>query len=1072
MRRVQSRSITAVLSLAAVSAGLCHLPLCFGARLTASISGTVTDANGIALAAVTVTVLNADTGRVQRAETGPKGLYCLPSLAIGAYEVRFLKAGFRSELRIGVTLAVAQQAVLNVRLQPGPLRQRVTVRGELPLVGLASAESGGLAPPREIKGLPLNGRSYDQLLTLNPGIVDYTSEKTGGVGVSNSAVANMFAVSGRRPQANLFLLDGIEYTGAAEINTTPGGTSGQLLGVEAVQEFKVLKDTYGAEYGKKPGAQVIIVTQSGSNQVHGSAYDFMRNSVFDARNFFDRSAIPRFERNQYGAALSGPLERKKLFLFGNYEGFRQRLGLSDLTLAPNSDAREGLLPGPSGSLVDVGIAPRVRPLLPLWPAPNGPELGGGIAESFSHPVQAIREDFGTSRGDDLWSDRDSLTGVYTVDDSADSTPTSNPESRDVESLREPVLSLAETRAFSAAWLNVVRFGFSRGSYFYTGVPPPKVPGFIAGDPVGAVVIGGSATPNSPSQITLAGSNIGSHLFAARNLFTAEDTVFHDAGISQWTAGLWFQRVEANDTLALGQYGQANFSSLTTFLQGQMATLSAVLDPTPLGWRSLEGAWFVEDALQLKPGLSLRIGFRDEFTNGWNEAHGRAANYAFNSEGVIESQPRIGDSALSTNNARFLPEPRAALAWAPLARERTVLRAGFGLYASLQDALSYRLDQNAPFNTTLTWVNIPLSALPVAAGKTPPAGARISPAGVQPSLDTPMIQSYTLAIDQEITSNAAVTLEYAGSRGYHEIVSVDANEPVRLVCPSPGCPAGLAPGVIFYPKGAPLADPALLNTWTWFSEGNSSYNALEADFRKRFSHGFALRAAYTWSKSLDDGDTLNGSAAANAPTTVMDPMNLRDDWGLATFDVRETGVLSGSWKLPYGNSRSFLSGLRTWQSKLASGWTLNGILTIESGFPFTPELGFNPSNNGDTRNPVRPSWNPDFRGPVILGRPREFYNPAAFVVPANGTYGNAGRDVLAGPGLKTADISVVKDARLSERLKLEFRAEFFNLFNTANFSTPNPVAFSSDSILPSSTAGVITGTSTASRQIQFALKLIW
>ena len=477
-------------------------------------------------------------------------------------------------------------------------------------------------------------------------------------------------------------------------------------------------------------------------------------------------------------------------------------------------------------------------------------------------------------------------------------------------------------------------------------------------------------------------------------------------------------------------------------------------------------------MRLKPSLALTLGFRDEFTNGWNEAHGRAANYVFDSNGVIETSPHIGHSAFIANNATFLPEPRVGMAWSPFGRSTTVIRAGFGIYAGLQDALSYRLDQNAPFNTTLTFKNIPLSTLPLIPGQAPPAGGLVSPAGVQPNLQTPMVEAYTFALDQELSPNTVLSVGYVGSHGYHEIISLDANEPAAIVCPAPQCPASLAAGTVFYPKGSPLSNPNLANTWTWFSEGDSFYNALQVNLRRRFSHGLALQGVYTWSKSLDNGDTLNGSAAANAPTTVMNPENLSADWGLSTFDARNSAVIYASYELPFGHGKAFLSGLGGWQSKLLSGWTLNGITTLQSGFPLTPELSFNPSNNGDTRNPVRPSLNPAFKGPVILGLPNEYFNPNAFIVPVSGTYGNVGRNVLIGPGLKDVDISLLKDTPLSEKMKLEFRAEFFNLFNTANFNTPNPVVFTSAASAPSSTAGVITSTSTTSRQIQFGLKLIW
>jgi hypothetical protein len=283
---------------------------------------------------------------------------------------------------------------------------------------------------------------------------------------------------------------------------------------------------------------------------------------------------------------------------------------------------------------------------------------------------------------------------------------------------------------------------------------------------------------------------------------------------------------------------------------------------------------------------------------------------------------------------------------------------------------------------------------------------------------------------------------------------------------------LAPGTAYYPSGAPLANPNLANTTTWFSEGVSSYNALQVDLNHRFSQGFQLRGAYTWSKSLEDGTAMNSSVGANAPGFVMFPSNPKLDWGPSTSDARHIAVINSSYELPFGSGKKFLTNQHGLSQKLISGWTLSGLETVQSGLPFTPQLGFNPTNNGDSRNPIRPSWNPAFSGPIILGGPNQYFTPNAFVLPPTGTYGNVGRDVLYGPGLATTDLSLAKNTSISEKLRFQFRAEFFNIFNCANFGSPNAVVFASASATPSPTAGVITSTSTTSRQIQFGLKLLW
>ena len=1047
-----------------------HILLAQG--VDASISGIVQDSTGASLPASQVVIRNIETGVAREVMTDDSGRYSVVSLPAGTYEVRGQKEGFTPKTKGGIQLVVGEKASVDITLVVGEVRQEVSVVEVAPLVSLSTQDTSGLVNQKQVKELPLNGRSYDQLLTLNPGAVNYTSERSGGVGTSNSAIGNMFAISGHRPQENLFLLNGIEYTGASEINITPGGASGQLLGVDAVREFNVVADTYGAEYGKRPGAQVSIVTASGTNQIHGSAYEFLRNNALDARNYFDQGGTPQFQRNVFGVALGGPLRQNRLFLFGNYEGFRQHLALSDVTLVPDNAARSGFVLNTDGTKTYIGVAPAARPLLALWPAQNGPELGGGIAEAFSHPLQKIREDFGTTRLDYNLSDTDTAFGVYTVDDSTDDTPSINPLSRVVESLREQVVSVQEQHLFSATVVNTARLGFSRASYFFTGQTPVDVPGWLTDNPIGAIVIGGGTALNGASQISPAGTNAGSNLTTARNLFTYEDQVNFSRGAHQMQLGAWFQQIQANDNLAQYQYGQASFSSLTSFLQGMVSTFTVIPAPTRLNWRSLESAGYAEDAIKLKPNLELRAGFRFESTNGWNEANGRASNYLFDSNGVIQTQPRVAGSAFTENRAKFLPEPRFGLAWSPFGNAKTVIHAGFGIYRALLDNLDYRLDQTAPFNATQTFKNVPLAGLQIAPGTAAPAGSLISASGIQPDAFTPTILSYTLKIEREIAANTSLSVGYVGSHGYHEMLSVDANEPVPTICPAVPCPVNLAVGTVYYPKGAPLANPQLANTTTWVSQGVSSYHALEMDVRRAFSGGLQFRGTYTYAKSLDDGTAWNSSVGANAPGFVMYPSNPKLDWGPSTTDVRHLAAINATYELPLGKGKPLFRNIEGWRDKLASGWSLSGIETLHSGFPFTPQLGFNPSNNGDSRNPIRPSWNPNFSGPVIPGRPNQYFNPNAFMVPASGTYGNVSRDSLTGPGLTQLDLALSKSTAIREKARLQFRAEIFNLLNHTNFATPNTVVFSSASSSPSPTAGVITETSTSSRQIQLGLKLLF
>src|SRR5712672_1793060 len=707
----------------------------------AAIQGTVSDSSGGAVPGVTIRIKNVETGAERNLVTDEAGRYNAAALPAGRYVVRAEKAGFRSEEKTGISLVLGQRESVELVLQVGDVQQTVHVEFAPTVVVVTTEDISGLVGERQVKDLPLNGRSYDQLLTLNPGIVNYTSQRAGGIGTSNSVVGNMFSASGHRPQENLFLLNGVEFTGASEINNTPGGVSGQLLGVDAVQEFAVLKDTYSAEYGKRPGAQVNIVTASGTNQLHGALYELVRNSAVDGRNFFDQGSVPEFQRNVFGGSFGGPVKSEKVFLFGNYEGFRQNLGLSDVTLVPDDASRASAVPS-------------VQPLLALWPAANGTEIltstgaPSGIAKALSNPVQNIREDFGTARYDQTFSSNDSFAGVYTADDSEAHSPTNNPFTLVDIFLREQVASLSETHIFSSSLLNKTTLGFSRGAFYFNSATTTNLPGWIHdGQPVGAVVVGGGTTLNGASQITNGGTNAGSNLTAVRNLYTISDQVTFTRGRHILSFGGWFERLQSNDNLVQDQYGQISFTNLQTFLQGKVSTYAYAPRFTPLSWRSTQGAFFVEDVIKMNGSLELRLGFRGESTDGWNEAHRRASNYAFDSNGVILRNPVVGGSALAVNNAKFLPAPRVAVAWSPFTSKQTVVRAGFGLHYALLDNLSYRLDQNGPYNDVFAVKNISFSSIIPDATY---AGRKVIPSGVQPDLKTPTVESWSLKVEKQLS----------------------------------------------------------------------------------------------------------------------------------------------------------------------------------------------------------------------------------------------------------------------------------------------------------------------------------
>src|SRR5205085_1825782 len=335
----------------------------------------------------------------------------------------------------------------------------------------------------------------------------------------------------------------------------------------------------------------------------------------------------------------------------------------------------------------------------------------------------------------------------------------------------------------------------------------------------------------------------------------------------------------------------------------------------------------------------------------------------------------------------------------------------------------RADQNAPFNPTYSLAALPVSQLPIDPAAPVPAGAKLVPGGVQPDMKTPTLTSWSLRLQRELSSNTSATIGYVGSHGYHELIGVDANEPFPTICPASACPAvfpgnfpaplagqPVPPGAYYIPRGTPRANPALTNTWTWFSRGDSSYHALQTELRRRLSRGLTLRGVYTFSKTLDDGDSLNQTTSGNAPGLVSNPFNLAADKGLATFHVKHSAVIHALYALPFGGGERFASGLHGLAERMVGGWSVAGIFTAQSGFPFTPQLSYNPSNNGDTRNPVRPFRNPNFTGPVILGTPSRWFNPNAFLAPPpnSGFYAHRRRDTLIAPVLAPRDLSALKD----------------------------------------------------------------
>jgi hypothetical protein len=1068
-------------------------PAALHGQTTSAIIGNATDSTGAAVAGATVAVRNVETGVSRTTMTDDAGDYRALSLPVGQYEVRVEKPGFKAVVRSGINLVVAQQAVVNVQLAVGEVTQSVTVLGEAQIVNTTTSPTSGLVNEQQVKDLPLNGRSFDNLITLNPSTANTTSYRSGTS--TGGGQGYNFVVSGNREDFNLFMLNGVEYTGVSTADVSPGGVSGQLLGVDAVREFNVLENTYGAEYGKRPGGQVSVVTQSGTNNFHGTLFEFVRNSAFDAKNFYDQGTIPPFKRNQFGASAGGPIIKSKLFVFGNYEGFRQRLGLSSVAIVPDALARQGLLPcatfgkgapaactgvSPSTYVPVPGASPAMVPYFSLWPTPlaTSPEvLNGGVPTGAitytSHPLQSIREDFGNLRLDYTLSSADSLSGVYTIDDGNATDPgpegvIQNPLTRFTSVLRGEVFSLQETHIFSSSTLNNARFGYSRAKWNLDGTSLGDTSSlsFAQGRPVGELSVGSSGLGNVGS-LAIAGT-FGAQQIEniVRNLFTYADDVQLTRGSHLISVGAWFQRVQSNDDAADQRNGVASFAGLQQLIQGLATQVVGTLNPVEIGWRQLEGAWYAQDSMHVRSNLTVTFGLRHEFNNGWNSPQGDASNYVFGSNGILLPTPVVGTHVFATNNAKLLFGPRIGIAYSPL--QKTAIHAGFGTYYNQLDYLGSCCDASpiGSFNNKLSVGStnnphvFPVVLAPGLSGATP------SPAGIDPNLKIPTVEEWSLKVEQGITANLLVSVGYVGEHGFHLPDTADMN----AVLPTPAA-NGLSPATPF-PTTLVRPDALLSNTRYTLSNAVSNYNALQVDVTQRLTKGLTFRGTYTFARSLDEhSSSFLANEGVAGTTTLMIPLDPRADYGPSNFDVTHQFHGNFSYNLPFGRGQMFAKNVTGWQDKLVSGWEWNGIVAVQGGFPFTPLVSFNQSNNGDSRAPDRVSLNPNFTGPVIVGTPNEWFNPAAFLLPAPGTYGNAGRDILRGPGFGELDSSLFKTTTLRENLKMQFRAEFFNLLNRANFGLPVVSTFTKAGT-PSPSAGQITYTSTTSRQIQFGLKLLW
>ena len=1089
----------------------------FGQNFSAALSGVVHDATGGVIPGVKVTAKHTESGLTRTVNTNETGDYKMPALPVGAYEVTAEKSGFKQQVRRGINLVVAQEAVVNLTLDVGELAEQVTVTEEVALVNTTLNSVSGLITEQQIKDMPLNGRSFNDLLLLNTNVSDNRSNTAAG--------GPSFSVAGKRTETNRWTINGMDYVGTNSQGTAnaPNGMSDQVLGVEAIREYNVLGHSYGAEYGKRSGGQVTAVTMSGTNQWHGSAFEYLRNNHLDARPYFSQGTAP-FKRNQFGGALGGPIRRDKLFIFGTYEGFRERLAQDTTSIVPDEQARQGFLPcylaNPNNTATACpnraayvqapNLVPGILPFFRYWPAPNGPELfnnglPSGSAYNYSNPSRPINEDFGIARVDYTLSEKDTLATSFTADRGNRDDPQSNPIMIQKQANGLYTLSSQETHIFSPTLVNTFTFGYARAWANQTATPNEPFPDsllFLKGgkrNNPGALIIGGGTSTAQASTFTSA--NGQNPINSTRQNFNAANDVHMTRQRHSLSMGVWLQWIQQGVFSSVqNNAGTLTYPTLLAMLQDLPTQFQAAPNPIPLNFRTTEAAWYFQDEIKLRPNLSVRLGLRDEMTTGWNEVNGRGANYRYDQNGFILTQPNVGKSVLIRNNARALLQPRVGLAWDPTGTGRWAVRAGFGIHNDLQDNLANRMNSNPPFNARLVIQRTPVLTIlkngplpsdspgaPSCSAESPlqpPACSVFAPGGIDPDMHTPTTQEWSLEVERGITQDLALELSYVGSESYHLPAAVDMNTIPPVRCENPaGCLAGgtlaasqwniVPKGTDYIPAGATRPNPFVGSTQTWMYVGTSSYHGGTVSLTKRARSGLTFKTSYTFSKVLDVNSGLLSGQHQNEGSTVLSRYNLKLNKGIASYSVAHQFNSNFLYQLPFGQGKAIGSGASGWVDKLISNWQWNGNVTWNSGFTVVPTVGSNRSGNGDSRNPDVPNWNPNFKGKVILGvdefkKTGRYFDPNAFVLPAAGTFGNVARGALMGPGFFNVNTSLFKRIPVKESVNMVFRVEAFNVLNHANFQHPELIVFSGNDFAGS--AGTILGTANRERQVQLALRL--
>jgi hypothetical protein len=1001
----------------------------------ATILGTVKDSTGASLPGATVEVRNVATGVVQSVVADEQGRYTVPELLVGTYELTGSLQGFRTVVQQNIVLTVGQQRVVDFELAVGALEESITVQGSAAQVDVVSSAVTTTIEQKQIAELPLNGRNYAQLITLAPGVQSLPGTNNGSL----FGRQNLVSVSGARPQGQAYLLDNTNI--ANFWNRAAGsGVLGTTLGVESIAEFNVLTGTYSAQFGAN-GAVINAVTRSGTNQFHGSAFEYVRSDKFDSRNFFDPAKLP-FKQNQFGGSLGGPIRGDRAFFFFNYEGIRRNLTETRIANVPDANARLGIVNG-----VNVGVHPAIAPLLSLYPLPTT-LVGGGIGQVAQVAETTGDENYYLGRVDFTPSQNDTIFGRFVYDKANLYEPFSGGAIPlwDANNSTENTLFTAEhRRILSTSLINQLRFGYVRTDEIAENLGAVPQLQFFPGRMNGSVAVTG---------LTTIGANQLNPFDLLQRKYTIADDMYLNKGSHALRFGFEAQRVES-DTFAPFQWGGAwAFNSLTAFLQNTPTTLNSALpgqDDALPRFREWDFVGYIHDEWRARPNVTLNLGLRyAPTTNASVDPGQQFIDVPFGGFTPVET-------VFAKNPSLKNFDPRVGFAWDMTETHTMSLRGGFGIFHDIIQPRVYASAYyiNPPY--TLAREQSPIFPTPFV---TPRFGPIVSQ-GIDYNTDTtPYMMQWNVNLQREIAQATVVTIGYVGTRGKNFFKQRDVN-PVQPRTVNGQTVYGTAvPGsAVIAPN--PRLNPAFSSLNFGAAIADSEYNSLQLSLNRRFYRNLQAQISYTLSKCEDISSGNFGGEGGTASTNPYDP---EYDRGPCGYD--RTHALRGSavYTLPFvGNA-------------LVEGWQVSGIVNLSSGAPFTPTVGdISGLGTGGQRPSLASGASLD---DAVQGGIVQYFDPTIFVMPAPGTLGNVGRNSLRGPGFATVDMSVSKNVALPGAASLQFRVEGFNILNRANFGTPTGASATPLTIGPggvgviNATAGRITTLAGDARRMQFAVKVLF